>query len=84
MQRWADRICSCDNLYAAPNLVSWTVRLLGEAAGHLYHALVPSVGQLIASAGALQVGVWREYKLQEIVEKLDGMNYVCYMDGEFC
>lgn len=29
-----------------------------------------------------EVGVWREYKLEDIVEMLDGMNYVCYMDGE--
>ena len=42
----------------------------------------PGLGAAAAAAAAAQVGVWREYKLQDIVEMLDGMNYVCYMDGE--
>lgn len=28
-----------------------------------------------------EVGVWREYSLRDIVDTLDGMNYVCYFDG---
>lgn len=29
-----------------------------------------------------EVGVWREYKLKDYVEKLDGLGYVCYYDGK--
>lgn len=29
-----------------------------------------------------EVGVWREYSLHDIVEKLEGMDYVCYFDGK--
>jgi FkbM family methyltransferase len=29
-----------------------------------------------------EVGVWREYSLESIVEKLDGLDYVCYYDGK--
>lgn len=29
-----------------------------------------------------EVGVWREYTLENIVEKMDGLGYVCYYDGK--
>lgn len=29
-----------------------------------------------------EVGVWREYALRDVVEKLDGLDYVCYFDSE--
>ena len=28
-----------------------------------------------------EVGVWREYSLRQNVERLDGLDYVCYFDG---
>ncbi|KAL6772152.1 hypothetical protein ACKKBG_A29120 [Auxenochlorella protothecoides x Auxenochlorella symbiontica] len=29
-----------------------------------------------------EVGVWREYALRDVVEKLDGLDYVCYFDSK--
>jgi FkbM family methyltransferase len=29
-----------------------------------------------------EVGVWKEYKLRDVVDWLNGLNYVCYFDGK--
>lgn len=31
-----------------------------------------------------EVGVWHEYSLRQTVERLDGLDYVCYFDGASC